>query len=252
MRRRVVGLAAAVVLALFGTLVLVAYVQSARDKAAAGEQLYPVLVVSRPIAKGTAATAIAGSVKTVSVPSNVRANGSVTDVASLRDLVTAVDLVPGEQLLASRFVAAQDAPGGIVPPDKLRVTLSLEPERVLGGELQPGATVAVVTSFDKDPSGSDGAPAPATSHLILHHVVVTAIQGAPGPGPSAAKTQSSQGGQSADPAPTQKILVTLALDAGSVERVVFAAEHGKVWLAAEPNAAPEDGTRIVTRENVFQ
>jgi hypothetical protein len=48
-----------------------------------------------------------------------------------------------------------------------------------------------------------------------------------------------------------KYLVTLAIDAPAVEQVVFAGEHGFVWLSAEPTDANEGGTKIVTRANVY-
>ena len=51
--------------------------------------------------------------------------------------------------------------------------------------------------------------------------------------------------------PTSTLLVTFALDAPSVEQLVFAAEFGTVWLAAEPPDAPENGTKQVTRGNVY-
>ncbi len=53
-------------------------------------------------------------------------------------------------------------------------------------------------------------------------------------------------------APSGNLLVTLAVDAPSVERIVFAAEFGLIWLTVEPADAPEDGTKIVTRDNIYQ
>ncbi|MGH9165357.1 MAG: Flp pilus assembly protein CpaB, partial [Acidimicrobiales bacterium] len=99
MRRRVGGLIAALVLATAGTLALMGYVQSAKDEALAGEAMVVVLVVSQPVAKGTAANTMAGMVTTQRVPVKVRAAGAVTSLAPLKDLVAAVDLVPGEQVV---------------------------------------------------------------------------------------------------------------------------------------------------------
>ena len=53
-------------------------------------------------------------------------------------------------------------------------------------------------------------------------------------------------------APTGQFLVTLALDAPSAERLVFAAEHGTIWLSLEPSDAPDGATKIVTGENIYQ
>ena len=52
-------------------------------------------------------------------------------------------------------------------------------------------------------------------------------------------------------APTSTLLhVTLALDAAQVERVVFAAEYGRLWLSAEPENAPPTPTKIQTKAGV--
>jgi pilus assembly protein CpaB len=47
--------------------------------------------------------------------------------------------------------------------------------------------------------------------------------------------------------PVGNLFVTLALDGPSVERVVFGAEHGRLWLAAQPADAAEGGTKVQTR-----
>ena len=56
-QRRTVGIVAAIVLALLGTMGLVGYVQGAKDDAVAGEKLVKVYVASDKIPAGTSATA---------------------------------------------------------------------------------------------------------------------------------------------------------------------------------------------------
>lgn len=248
MKRRLVGLVASLVLATIGTFALVSYVQSAKDKALAGEQLVDVLVVAEPIAKGTPASSIAGLVKATEVPLKVQAAGSISSLASLADKVAAVDLVPGEQLMSSRFVPAAVAAGvAEVPADKLQVTVSLDPTRAAGGRVRSGDRVAVVASLNL----GDGAAAAETTHLILHKVVVADVQAEQKlPEPEEGSTSPARD-RTPTLAPTGNLLVTLALDAPSVERVVFAAERGTLWLAIEPAGAPETGTRVVTPGNVL-
>ena len=41
-------------------------------------------------------------------------------------------------------------------------------------------------------------------------------------------------------------------DASQVERVVFAAEYGSIWLALEQEDSNEEGTDIITRGNVYR
>lgn len=253
MKRRLGGLAVAMVMATIGTVALVAYVQSAKDKALAGEQLVDVLIVTEPIAKGVAARDIT-AIRTVQVPAKVKAEGAVSSLAELDDLVAGARLVPGEQLIAGRFVTAVTAAQRAdVPPGMLEITLSLEPQRALGGQVRVGDTVGVLASFD--PQGQGGAV--ASTSLILHKVLVTAVQIELTPNDPLGRNNNDDDddednpGNAPTPAPTGKLLVTLALDAPSVERVVFAGEHGRVWLSAEPKDAPQVGARIVTPGNVF-
>lgn len=249
MKRRLVGILASLLLATIGTVALISYVQSAKDKALAGEQLVDVLVITDLIAKGTPASGIAGMVETAQVPVKVRAVGGVTDLAGLAGKVAAVDLVPGEQLVGTRFVTAQVAAGvAEVPADKLQVTVSLDPTRAVGGRVRTGDRVAVVASVNVSPDGTAGAE---TTHLILHKVVVASVQAEQKLPEAAEGAATPAGNRTPTLAPTGNLLVTLALDAPSVERVVFAAERGTLWLALEPAEASEAGTKTVTIGNVF-
>lgn len=240
MNRKITGLLTAGVLALAGTLILVGYVNAAEARALSGEELVDVLVATEEIKAGTKAEDLAGSVTTEQVPAKVRAEQAVTDLDDLEGKVVTVDLLPGEQLLEGRF--GEVAVGGrtLVPDGLLEVTISLDPQRAVGGQIAPGDTVAVLASFG---DLGDGQPA---SHLILHKVVVAAVQVDP------SQTVAKDGAEeSVQRAPSGNLLVTLALDAPSVERVVFAAEHGTIWLSAEPAEAPVAGTQIVTKAKVF-
>jgi pilus assembly protein CpaB len=252
MRRRVTGIVASLVLASLGTLLLVAYVQSARNEAVAGERMVDVLVVTDDIAKGTTAEEIEGSVAVRQVPAKVRADGAVDDVDDLNDkLVAAVDLVPGEQVVSTRFVTQQEAARGDVPEGLQEVTVPLEPARAVGGRLAPGDTVGVFLSFDPFEINRSGDKTPNSTHLELHKVLVTGVQfqaqGSIGADASADEGEDGQPGA----VPTGTYMVTIAVDSPSAEKVVFAAEHGFVWLSAEPEDADESGTKIVTRGNVY-
>jgi pilus assembly protein CpaB len=250
-RRRLIGFTAAALLAVLGTFLLVTYVQSARNEAVAGQRLVGVFIVQEPIPKGTAAKDIEGFVEREDVPARLRAPGYVVTLDDVKGLVTDAKLLQGEQLVKSRFVSPQAAAQGDVPAGSLQLTLPLDPERAVGGQLRRGSTVAVIASFepfDIYDAGAAGLPAgtktPNTSHIILHGVPVTAVQ----------FDVSRFDDESTDEkhnAPTGKLLVTLALDGPSVEKVVFAAEHGTVWLSAEPSNAPTGGTGIITRGNVY-
>ena len=258
MNRRTLGAVASLLLASLGTFVLIAFVRSAEDRAVAGEALVPVVVVKERVPAGTPASELGDRVAVERVPAKVRAADAVDDIAVLESRVAAIDLLPGEQVAAARFVTAEAVrPSGVsVPQGLLEVTVSLEPERAVGGVIRPGGTVGVLASFEPFEISSEGpfrldgatlpkdAKAPNSTHLILHKVLVTRVQSDTSFTPKAGDAEATA------PAPGGNLLVTLALDAPSVERVVFAAEHGTLWLANEPRDASETGTRVQTRGSI--
>lgn len=237
MNRRLIGLVAALALAAIGTTVLVGYVRSAEARALEGERLVDVLVVTETVESGTKSEELADKVRTEQVPSKVRAAGAVSDLGDLKGRVAAVDLLAGEQIVSERFVAPDVQRRGAVPEGMLEVTVQLDPARAVGGRVVPGSTVGVVVSFDDLGTGG-----PVT-HLMLHKVLVTAVQ-ADQPPPSDDEDDASI-------APKGSLLITLAVDAASAEKVVFAAEHGRLWLTLEPENANEAGTRVQQKGSVF-
>src|SRR3954451_2634662 len=135
MRRRLLAAFAALVLALAGGVVLVAYVRGADARAAAGLRTGQVLVVQEPVPAGTPADQLAAKVDTELVPAKTAVPGRVRDLAALAGKVAAVALEPGEQLLARRFKAPGDlrAAGTVdVPHGDQEVSVLLDPQRAVG------------------------------------------------------------------------------------------------------------------------
>ncbi len=327
MSKRVLGVLAALLFAIAGTAVLTAYVRSAEDRALAGEEVVEVFVVDKFIEAGASPAEVADSVRVERVPTKVRAQGAVGEFDNLEGLVSAVDLVPGEQVVNSRFIAEasfdeEESTLTAIPPGFHEVTIALEPQRAVGGELRPGDSVGVLGSFDSrsvngeagvrwvdaqrlrdaldlvplevitswfglsdDPSNSSddsGEPqtelsnvvvndldaliealqlvsdldgsvplnvtrTPIATHFLNHKVLVTRVQ--------LTQIQETVEVDGKDEptilAPTDQLLVTLALPTEDIEDIIFAAEFGHLWLTAEPSDASEGPTEIVTRENVF-
>lgn len=230
-RRKLMGIIASVVLAAVGTGLLVAYVRSAEDRALDGEEAVGVLVVTETIPKGTRAEDVTAKVKTEQIPSKVVTQGAVADLRALSGLVAGGDLLPGEQVVQSRFAAAAATGIAVPAPGSLKVTVAMDALRAIGGQVRAGDSVGVVASFTE----------PETSRLVMQKVPVTDVRTEAG----VAVTGKPDG-----TAVTGTLWVTLAVDAPSVERVVFAAEHGTLWLAWEPKEANEAGTKVQTRAGV--
>jgi pilus assembly protein CpaB len=242
MRRRLVAASAALVLFAVGTLVLVSYVNGADARALAGAEPVRVLVVDQPIAAGTPGGELTESVRLDTVPAKAAVEGRVTDLADLDGLVAAADLLPGEQLMAGRFRAPEqlEAPGTVAVPEGLQeVSVLLEPQRAIGGRLAAGDTVGVYLSQ------TSGGP---QTHAVLHHVLVTQVQGAPAaPDPAAEPAADT----APSIVPASSLMVTLAVDARDAETVVFGAEHGTLWLSLEPAGAQTGGTRVVAPDTIY-
>ncbi len=276
--RRWVAIVAAIVLAAVGTLLLISYVQSAEQRAREGQELAKVLVVDQLIEKGTLAELIGDSVKEVDVPLDVLADNAVTDLTELEGLVATTDLIPGEQVIASRFQtpAAVAAESRVeVPPEFLQVTIPLDPARAVGGRLVPGDRVAFIGSFA--PFGLGGVEpgddqaleeardaiiviesddgqgqtqlalrTPASTHIIIHKLLITGIQVEQAPREAEDGTTLT-----VEFAPTGNLLITMAAGAEDVEKIIFTLEYGSVWLALEDADSPEPDTEIRTRENIY-
>ena len=241
MRRRLLAAFAALVLALVGTVVLVAYVRAADARALAGVQAVDVLVVRQPVPEGTPAADLSGFVEVERVPAKAAAEGRVADLDDLAGQVATVDLQPGEQVLAARFAAPGElpTPGTVaVPAGAQEVSVLLEPQRAVGGRLVAGDTVGVYLSLGD----------PAATSAVLHGVLVTQVQGAPAPAVEPGDVDTASAGAAA---PSASLMVTLAVTAAQAEGVVFGAEHGSLWLSLEPDGAAVDGTDVITPDNVY-
>lgn len=245
MTRRVIAAVVAVFLAITGGVLLTSYVQGADARALAGIQPANVMVVIAPIAKGTTAEQAARFVEVRQLPAVAVVAGSVDSVDDIAGRVAAADLVVGEQVLDSRFVlpsSEQLSDLVTVPPGMEEVSIQLAPERVIGSRLKAGDTVGFVASFEFKDVNSDK-PAIPTTHLMLNRVLVTRVAGSVPVGPNQPQ---------ATDAPSDVVMITLAVSAFNAERVVYAREYGKVWLTLQRETSDDSTSRIVTGGNIFK
>ena len=282
-KRRIVGLVAAMLLALVGTVSLVTYVRSAKDKAVAQEALVDVYVVDTFVPKGADPDTIRSSVEIEQVPARLMQTGAVTDLEVIGDQVAASDLQPGDQLLAARLGLEESVSDEVT--DKVQISTLLEAQRAVGGAIQKGDLVGVYVSFDPfdtdeagEARGSTDAAAPSAvdafgtvsteatspeesagpaktpnvSRLEFRNVLVTNVQTTSAPVTAdTADTESDDEATIAQVSGTQYV-VTLAMSPEQSERFVFATEFGRVWLSLDPAGVDDDGTRPVTLADMFQ
>jgi Flp pilus assembly protein CpaB len=241
MRIRIIGAVVALLLAVVGGFVLYLYVRGADQRAQAGAELVEVYVVTEAIPAGSSAATVAERVEIDELPALAVLDDRVTALSQIDGLVASVELLPGEQLIHARFIDPQSlgARGDIPVPDGLQeVTVALPVQRVVGGAIVPGSEVGIVISANQ-PN--------ATTQFVFNRVLVTRVQGG---------TSYVPASDEEDASPVSEIMVTFALSAADVEKVVWAAELQEegstgIWLTLQPEEVITDGSRPVSGDNIF-
>ncbi len=241
--------AAAVALALVGALLIIVYANGADARAMASTNPKKVLVVQKAIPAGTLVNDMTASLVIEDVPAAGVATTALTSLDGKGGTVAAVDLIPGEQLLAERLVAPKDAKasGSVkVPAGLQEVTFELEPKKVVGGRLEAGDHVGIALNFaagaDKSKAGDP------TSQLTLRKVLVTAVQRAP-----QATAKPTDGTNPQDTTlPQGSFMITVAVSDVDANKIIFTSINGELWLTKEPLDAQDNGPRIERKDNVYK
>lgn len=243
---------AAVALAIVGALLIIFYANGADQRALQTLETVDVLVVKTAIPAGTPVDTMAASLAVEKVPAAGVSDTALNTLDNKAGTVSAVDLVPGEQLLAQRLVAPEDvkAQGGVeVPPGLQEVSFQLEPQRVVGGRINVGDHVGIALNFE------DGAHKPkledATTQLTLRKVLVTAVQRAPKP-TSSEKPAEGEANPEDTTLPEGSLMVTVAVSDIDAGKIIFTSINGTLWLTKEPLDAQDNGPRIERKEVVYK
>jgi pilus assembly protein CpaB len=249
MQSRVLAILIAVVLALVATAAMVVYVNSADRRAISGQEPVSVLVAKDTIKAGTSGEDAqnADSIVQLQVPRKNVVAGALRSPTQLEQRYAAVDIVKGEQLLQERWVGAEDVAGRRllqIPEDAQALSLGLDLTKQVAGFVTPGDKVGLVFSY-KEKQGSESVD---KTHFLLQNIQVLAV------GATALPNGSSQSGGRVNQGRGSQNLtaVTLAIPKKHVERVVFAAENGSIYLTLlHPNAKPQPNTEGITVSNVI-
>ena len=175
MKSRLLAGSAAALLAVVGVILVFSYAQAADQRAVQNLTPVDVLIVKAAVPAGTPVEAMKASLVTQQLPESAVPKTALHSLGDETGKVAAVDLVPGETLLAERLVAPDElkTPGSVeVPAGLQEVSFQVEPQRVVGGRLAPGDHIGVfispVAGKDEDKSGK--------TKLVIPKVRVTAIQ----------------------------------------------------------------------------
>lgn len=237
MKRRIVLIVSAVVLALLGTVVVYSYINNADKRALDGVKAVTVLVASGPIPAGTPW----GDVKngkyttTQSYPASSVPNTALKSTSDLSG-VTKFAVQTGQVLSTEMFGAkAAAATGSLTIPGNLQaISVSLPSNADVAGYVQSGSEVAVYsivqTAHPVNGSAVFGTQQ-YSSKLLLPQTEVLAVSQSTGSGNSGA---------------SGALLVTLAVSQKDAERLVLAQKVGDVYLSllSSSSASKDDGGTV--------
>lgn len=247
MRRRLVAVVVATVLAAVGCFAVVSYVRGADERALAGREAVWVLVATRRIPAGTTGAELRGGrfTERVAMPAaTVPADGVGQIEDQLSALAVTADVQPRQLLLRGMFGESTRQSGGLALPDGT-VAVSVEmtaPARV-AGFVRPGSKVAVFDTFTvldgkgRVPSGtrlSDNYVYNHATRVLLPRIEVIAVGER---GTTGASTSVQAGAGTGDQAeetaakPGSTVLVTVAATQDQAERLIHASLTGTLSLA---------------------
>lgn len=254
MARRTLLFGFAIVVALLATISLYAYVSGVNDRAVADAKPVEVLVAKKLIPAGTAAQDASekGLLTLSTVPRRSVPEGALSDIAPISSLVALSDIYPGEMLLRAKFSDRQTTGALTIPPNKLAISVELgDPQRV-AGFVVPGSQVAIFDTYDATPAGgatAGGAAAGAlqTTRLLLTKVQVIAV------GPTTLRPSTNgKGAKAGTETPVPSTVLTVALTTREAEKLVHAAQTGKLYFGLMSATATADaGSQGVDNRNLF-
>lgn len=231
MGRRTILLVSALLVAALGTLLVYAYVRGADHRASAGRRTEAVLVATATIQAGTtgAEAATAGAFTTKNVSVGDVADGALSDIGSVRDLVSLTTVFPGQQLVRAGFGQLQGSNAIPVPSGDLALSIQLgDPQRV-AGFLAAGSQVAVFATIPNPSPTATGAASGNVVVLLLKRVqVITVGNVAPVPSPGASKSTTDE--------TIPKAIVTLAVNQADAQKLIYAQSRGDLYLALVSNS----------------
>lgn len=249
MKRRILAIALAIVLAALGTAGVLAYVHKADARAIAGMKAVTVLVAQQQIPSGTSAsTALQdGSLTSQRLPASSVPPDALHSIApELGSLVLSATLQPGQLLLRPMLVTAAQsaATGGVaIPKGMVAVTISVCLPEAVAGYIYPGSEVAVFDTYSNkalnvqescDQSHQAQATGAIHTRIVLPRVEILSVGQAPLASPQGTSATSStaySGSQASGTSTQGEVLVTLAVDQANAERLILLDEAGLPYLA---------------------
>jgi pilus assembly protein CpaB len=251
MTRRIITIAAAVLLAVLGAVGVLDYVHQADQRALAGMRPVNAYVATKQIPSGTsAAVAVSDGllVRQQFPASSVPADAIRSITPSLSGLVLTSGLASGQMLLSPMLGASVQAASALpIPTGMVAITLQFCVQQAVGNYITPGSQVAVFNTFvngtPKSATGAcsqAGASAGAQSiqtRMVMSKVLVLAVGEGTATPPSSTSTTADAPATSSSGSTPSTIYLTVAVSQADAERLIELGEGGSPYLALLTSAS---------------
>ena len=232
MKRRMLLVGLAVVLALVGTVAVYSYARNADNRAVADSSPRTVLIAHSNIAVGTtwseavrAGALVQEDVPAKSAPSS--ALTSVSDPVGTGEVATS-DIAAGQIVLRENF-GAEAAKTGVlsIPKGMLAISVSLPSNAEVAGYVGVQSEVVIFLTYgislpDNSPLKAEtGGKNPNVTRVLVPRVTVLAVSQAPNSSVEGVKDASNSG---------TSVMLTLAVSQTDAERIIQGQSSGTLYL----------------------
>ncbi|HYK68965.1 MAG TPA: RcpC/CpaB family pilus assembly protein [Streptosporangiaceae bacterium] len=245
MTRRIVTIAAAVLLAVLGAVGVLDYVHQADQRALAGMHAVNAYVATAQIPSGTsAATAVReGLLVRQQFPASSVPDDAVRSITpTLSGLVLTSGLASGQMLLNPMLgVSVQTSSALPIPAGMVAVTLQFCVQQAVGNYITPGSQVAVFNTFVNgtrksatgacSQAGSGTANQSIQTRIVMSKVLVLAVGEGTATPPSSTTTTADAPATSSAGSTPGTIYLTLAVSQEDAERLIELGQGGSPYLA---------------------
>jgi pilus assembly protein CpaB len=218
MGRRSILLVAALVVAALGTTMVFLYVNGVNNRADVKQNPVRVQVAKNLIQAGTSVQdAInAGDFDTKTISNADAVAGAISELTPIKGLAANTTIHPGDQITPDKFGDPGDTSTLDVPAGNLAIAVTLNDPAQVAGFVDAGSSVAIFYTAPVARGGQD------QTRLLISKVKVLAI------GNKTAVPLATTSGTEADS--VSKTILTLAVDQGNYQRILFASTHGTLNL----------------------
>jgi pilus assembly protein CpaB len=249
MTRRIITIAAAVLLAVLGAVGVLDYVHQANQRALTGMRAVSAYVATAQIPSGTVAEVAVrdGLLTRQQFPaSSVPADAVSSLTPSLSSLVLTSGLASGQMLLSPMLGASVQTTGALpIPAGMVAVTLQFCVQQAVANFVTAGSQVAIFNTFISGKSttgacsagGVSAAGAPPQARLVLPKVLVLAVGEGTATAPSSTTTTADSPATSSSGSTPSSILLTMAVSQADAETLIELGESGSPYLALLTSAS---------------